>query len=150
MNISITIKETIYIDQPPEVVWDFTQDYQLRTLWDKSIIEAKVLQQEPHRIVAIIAKGNSRMNFQYKLDDRPNKTTLAITDVHSSFILGGGGSWQYIASGNGTLWTRTDTLLLKNRFWIRLIVPLITFQVKRNMKDSMKRAKYLIESKTNL
>jgi hypothetical protein len=147
LNPSVNIKQTIYIDQPPEVVWDFTQDYSRRSLWDKSIIEANVIQHEPHRIIAIKIKGNSKMNFRYKLDDRPNKTTLAITDVHSIFIEGGGGSWQYLPSGNGTVWSRTDTLLLKNRLWIRLVKPLITFQVKRNTKLSMKLAKDLMETK---
>ena len=150
MNTSITFKETIYINQPPEVVWDFTQDYQRRTLWDKSIIEATLIQKGPHRIVAIKAKGMSRMNFQYKLDDRPNGTSLAMTDVDSFFIKGGGGSWQYVPSDHGTNWIRTDTLVLKNIFWIKMIKPLITFQVKRNMKNSMRLAKYMMESKTYL
>ena len=148
MNTSITLKESIFINQPPEVVWDFTQDYQRRTMWDKSIIEATLIQKKPHRIVAIKAKGYNRMNFEYKLDERPNKTTLAITDAHSFFIKGGGGSWQYVPSGNGTLWTRTDTLVLKNGFWIKLVKPLVIFQVKLNMKYSMKLAKDLMEAKT--
>ncbi len=144
-NDTVTVKETIYVNASPEIVWDFTQDYEKRTTWDRSIIRATVLQVKPTRIVEIKAKGNLAAKFQYKLEDRPNKTSLAMIDTKSFFIRGGGGSWKYEASDKGTLWTQTNTLQLKSGLLSRLLRPAISYQLKRSTRASMRRAKRIIE-----
>jgi hypothetical protein len=72
-KINITIHHSIYINRPREAVWDFTQDYSLRTEWDKTVIEAKVLQTTPRQIVELKTSGNTMMTFVYKVNDRPIK-----------------------------------------------------------------------------
>src|SRR5688572_5874741 len=72
----ITIKHSIIICRPKELVWDYTQNYENRCHWDNTILEATVLQSTPNRIVKLKAKGNTVMTFHYKLDDRPHKTSL--------------------------------------------------------------------------
>jgi hypothetical protein len=107
----ITFRHKIFIPKPLEVVWDFTQNYDLRPGWDKSIIEAKVIQTLPHRIVRFTTRGNITIVFEYKLDDRPNKTSLAIKETNSKWIIGGGGSCAYEGENGGTWWSQTNTII---------------------------------------
>ncbi len=85
------------------------------------------------------------MTFIYKLDDRPSKTTLAAKEITSSYIESGGGSWTYENLNNGTLWTQTNTLVFKNKFWLRLLIPLYKLILNNQAKKAMRRAKKLIE-----
>ncbi len=142
---SITITHSVFINASPDQVWDFTQDYSKRASWDDTVLEAKVLQTVPHREVWLKLKGNSEMTFVYKLDDRPNKTSLVAKDVKSSFIIGGGGFWKYESKNGGTLWTQTNTLVLKPSFGIKLFLFLIRFTMSKQMKTAMIRAKGLME-----
>ncbi len=100
--------------------------------WDKSILKAKVVQIKPVRIVDIKARGRLSTKLVYKLEDKPNKTSLAMTETRSVLIKGGGGSWKYEPKGQGTLWTQTNTLILKDGFFYALLRPIITIQLKRN------------------
>ena len=94
-NNIITLKNAIFIHRSPETVWDFTQDYSKRALWDSNVVAAEVLSPSPNRIVRLKIKGGTMMTLAYKLDDRPHKTSLASTAVHSPFIKTAGGSWNY-------------------------------------------------------
>jgi hypothetical protein len=50
---SITWKMSVYIDQPRETVWDYTQDYKNRSAWDRAVIHAEEVSSTPTRIVNI-------------------------------------------------------------------------------------------------
>ena len=143
---TLTIRESITIDAVPEVVWDFTQDYQQRTRWDKSIKAAAVIRNQSPRVVLIRASGGLSATLTYKLDDRPKKTTLSLTDVRSRVISGGGGSWQYVQQGDHTLWTQTNTLILKRGLMMWAAGPFIGWILKRNTRRAMQQAKHIIES----
>jgi hypothetical protein len=149
MSITITVEEKIYINSSPEIVWDFTQDYSKRSSWDKSIVSSVVISTEPFLLVAITLKGNVKMKFRYKLFDRPNKTTLTIVEAESSWIEGGGGSWKYDSFNQGTVWTQVNTLVLKNRNWIKVIIPFLRYQLRKNSQKAMMNAKRLIERNIN-
>ena len=144
-KIIITIDHFIYINKPRETVWDFTQDYSLRPKWDKTVIEAKVLQTTPQKIVQLKTSGNTIMTFIYKINDRPNKTTLAIHELKSKWIDGGGGSWTYEDYKGGTLWSQTNTIILKPLFFFKILLPLFRFILKNQVRTSMRRAKRLLE-----
>ena len=145
-KINITIHHSIYINKPREIVWDFTQDYSLRTEWDKTVIEAKVLQTSPRQIVELKTSGNTMMTFVYKVNDRPNKTTLAIQDIQSKWIDGGGGSWKYEEQQGGTMWSQTNTLTLKPTIFLMVFRPVIIFIFKNQTRLSMQRAKKILET----
>lgn len=145
MKNAITIKQSIYIARPPDRVWDFTQDYSKRPGWDKTILEATVVQESPEKVVKIRAKGGLTAHFHYKQFDRPNKSSLAMTDIRSVAVIGGGGSWKYEPEGPGTRWTQTNTLILKPGFWSRLIRPLVAYQLKQNTLLAMRQAKKWLE-----
>src|SRR5204863_9955742 len=91
----ITIKYSIFINKPRELVWDYTQNYEHRTKWDKAVLEATVLQTSPNRIVKLRTKGNTTMTFTYKQDERPHKTSLVAKEISSPLIESAGGSWVY-------------------------------------------------------
>ncbi|MCB9216460.1 MAG: SRPBCC family protein [Candidatus Kapaibacterium sp.] len=145
MSKGITIKEKIYIARSPEVVWDYTQDYSRRHLWDRSVISARVIQEEPVRVVEIRARGRMRARFQYKYGKRPHKTTLAMIQVESPFVVGGGGSWVYEPESEGTWWTQVNTLILKENLLVRLLRPMIVKQLRQGIRSSMEVARRIIE-----
>ena len=134
----ITFRHKVFISLPPEVVWDYTQNYDLRNQWDNSISEASVLEMDPHRVVRIKTKTNVIMVFEYKLDDRPNKTSLSIRETNSKWIIGGGGAWNYERENGGTSWSQTNTLIFRPSFVIRFLLPIIQLAFRLQVKSAMK------------
>jgi len=147
MSSKITVIHSVFIKASPTEVWDFTQDYSQRTKWDKSIIEATVKSEEPKRIVKVYDKRGLSTYLRYRQYDRPNKTSLVMTNTRSSFIKGGGGSWKYLNRDGGTLWTQTNTLILKKNTLLFLLRPFIVLKLKQSTRTAMERAKQIIENK---
>jgi hypothetical protein len=143
----ITIKQTVFVSRPKEEVWDFTQNYDLRAGWDNAVLETKVLETTPNRIVWLRTKGKTTMSFIYKLDDRPNKTSLVAKDIKSPLIESAGGSWSYEDVEGGTLWTQTNTIEFKKNILLLLLLPLYKSMFASQMKKAMIRAKKLMEKK---
>ncbi|HHT9112902.1 MAG: SRPBCC family protein [Planctomycetes bacterium] len=90
-KINISVTHSIVINQTCETVWDFTQDFSKCTLWDTSMIECKLISESPERKAAIKAKGGLQAILEYKIFDRPAKTTLRMTDIKAPIIVGDGG-----------------------------------------------------------
>ena len=143
--IKITIEEQIYIEKSPEIVWDFTQDFSRRAHWDRSVLEAVVISELPDKIVKIKTKGSLTATLIYKLNDRPRKTSLVMTDVTAALITGGGGSWTYEKKDNGTLWTQTNTLILVEGSVMKFLVPVFRWKLRSNTISAMKLAKKILE-----
>lgn len=141
----ITVRHSILIAKPRELVWDYTQNYDNRTAWDSSIIEARVLQTSPNRIVQVKSRGNTTMTFVYKLDERPIKTSLATKEVISPIIERSGGSWKYEEQGELTLWTQTNTIVFKQNFLHKLILPIYKLVFIWLTRIAMKKAKKEVE-----
>ena len=59
----ITIRHSILIARPRKAVWDYSQNYDNRTLWVIPVLEATVLQITPHRIVKLKLKGKHHHDF---------------------------------------------------------------------------------------
>ena len=91
------------------------------------------------------------MTFVYKLDNRPNKTTLAIKKIESPLIEGGGGSWSYEEWEGTTLWTQRNTLVFKNKMHVVLLLPLYRWMLKLQTTAAMRNIKKILErnAKTN-
>ncbi|HUR32024.1 MAG TPA: SRPBCC family protein [Saprospiraceae bacterium] len=142
---TITIKHSIIITKPREIVWDYTQNYDNRPIWDYSIVKAEVLQDSPNRIIRLKAKGNTIMTFHYKHDDRPHKTSLVAKEVISPIIESAGGSWTYDKIGRGTLWKQTNTIVFKNNLMSRLMLPFYKWVFTRQIRGAMRCAKLKIE-----
>jgi len=141
----ITIRHSILIAKPRELVWDYTQNYDNRTTWDSSVLETTVLQTTPHRIVKLKMRGNTTMTFIYKLDERPHKTSLAAKEITAPLIVNAGGSWIYEEQNGKTLWTQTNTIVFKQNFLLKLLLPIYKFVFGSLTKKAMKKAKQEIE-----
>jgi hypothetical protein len=144
MDTSITIRQTIVITAPPDVVWDLTQDFGRRRDWEPGIEAAELLASDPRR-VRVRLKDTGSVTIAYRLERRPVRTSLAFEDVDSRWIRGGGGSWEYEPVEGGTRWTRTDTLVLRNRLIAVLFGGLIRRRFVAGTDQAMARAKALIE-----
>ena len=145
MSFNVTVKESIFIAAQPEVVWDYTQDYSQRSDWDDSILEAQVLQEEPEKHVRIRGKGGISFTAKYTLFRRPQRTSLSMVNVQSSWAMGGGGSWSYEAEHAGTRWTQTNTLSLKDTLSNQLLYPIFAWQLRSGARRAMRKAKQIIE-----
>lgn len=146
----VTVTETVFVARPPDVVWDFTQDYARRREWDPSILEAEVIEAEVIETgatprVRIRAAGGLSGVFQYKLFDRPRRTSLVLTDVESALIRGGGGSWSYEAADGGTQWTQTNSLKLRGGFLAWPLAPIVRGNMRKATRRAMLSAKRMLE-----
>lgn len=141
---AITIKHCVSINKPKELVWDYTQNYDNRQVWDQSVLETTVLQTTPNRIVKLKLKG-ATMTLIYKLDERPNKTTLVAKEITSPIIINAGGSWAYEEQNGKTLWTQTNTIVFKKNIFLNLFLPMYRWFFARLIKKAMTRAKEEIE-----
>jgi hypothetical protein len=146
VGAKITVEESIHVRVTPAALFDFTQDYTRRTQWDTSILVAEVLETRPVPRVRIRARGGLRAVFQYRQFERPRRTSLALEDVESAWIVGGGGSWSYEERDGGTLWTQTNTLIVRDGWWRALCVPLIRASLRSTTRRALERAKALAES----
>jgi len=144
-NPTVTGTYTVHVDRPREVVYDYTQDYSTRSVWDPSITDVEVLGTSPRRYRLAI-RGIGEFTIEYRMDRRGDRTSAAFTKTDSFLFSGGGGSWSYQADGNGTAWSATNTFELKHRRIGRLLAPLIRRQLLSSMRESMGKAKRIMES----
>jgi uncharacterized protein YndB with AHSA1/START domain len=142
--VNVTVKESILIAAPPEKVWDYTQDWSRRTEWDPAILAAEMLPGE-ERVVRVKGGGGASFTVRYKLNDRPRRTSLAMTDSTSRMITGGGGSWAYEASEGGTLFTQQNTLTLGG-FPATLLAAPVRWQLKRLTRKALENARRILEA----
>ena len=145
MRKIITITESIIINSNKLKVWNFTQDFNKRNLWDKTILEYKIISKKPRKLVWLKMKGGIVTTLKYKLCDKPNKTSLKMHDTKSLLIKGGGGSWKYSEKDGKTIWVQTNSLEIKFEILYFLFGWLIKKELARNTKKAMQNARILIE-----
>lgn len=145
-KINITVNHTIIIEQRRETVFDFTQDFSKRMLWDHSFESCDLISEFPERMVRVKAKGGIMSTLVYKHFERPLKTSLRMTDISSPIIIDGGGSWTYEESGNGnTRWAQTNTLSLPKTITGWILKYFVRRALLRNTIQSMDLAKTILE-----
>ncbi|MCK6497912.1 MAG: SRPBCC family protein [Nitrospira sp.] len=145
MAVQVTVRESLFVPAPPARVWDYTQDYECRCDWDSSIVEARVTALAPRRMVAVRCRGGMRCTFRYKADERPRRTSVAMVDVRSRLIEGGGGAWRYEEAPGGTLWTQVNTLRFRGGLSVRVLRPLLKWWLHRQTRRAMRRARDRID-----
>ncbi|HET7727378.1 MAG TPA: SRPBCC family protein [Candidatus Limnocylindrales bacterium] len=144
-RVTIRVSESIEIARPREAVWDYTQDYSRRADWDVGVRNAQLIGEEPRRAHLELA-GLGPVTAEYRLYRRPERTSLAFTEVRSRWVVGGGGSWDYQTVPAGTRWTQTNTLVLRPGVRSRLLAPLVRARLAASTRRSLRRAKRLLES----
>ena len=147
MRRMITIQEKILIQSNKEHVWGFTQDFEKRKLWDKSILDYQIVQESP-KVIWVKMKGGIKCLLEYKLCDKPNKTSLKMSHTRSLLVKGGGGSWQYTEKKGNIEWVQVNTIELRNRWIFHLFGWLIGKKIQKDTEVAMKRAKLLIEKES--
>jgi len=145
MPVTLTIRESLQIDRPPELVWDFTQDFALRSAWDSAIRRARVVVAAPVPRVEVEGAAGFKAVLQYRQFERPLRTSLALEEVRSPLIAGGGGSWSYEPAGAATRWTQVNTIVLRDGLVAKLAAPLLRWQFQRATLRAMQRAKAHLE-----
>ncbi len=146
MSLTINFKHQVFISKPPEEVWDYTQNYDYRTEWDDGVKQAEVLETQPTRLIKLKIAGGNIIVFKYKQEKRPLQSSLSITETNSKILLGGGGSWRYEPIGDGTLWTQSNTVVIRGDWFGKLLQPLFRFTLKNGTIRSMNKAKWILEA----
>lgn len=141
----VSVTESIRIEAPPEIVFDFTQDWTARARWDASVLEARVLAGTPLPRVAVRLAGGTSGVFAYRLFERPRRTSVALLEVRSALLDGGGGSWSYAAHEDGTLWTVTNSLHLRSPIVGWILAPFVRVALRRGTRAALAAAKAAIE-----
>lgn len=146
-SIPISVKATLNIAAPSEVVWDYTQNWRLRREWDASVLDVVSIEETPHKKIKARFKGGATFSILYKINERPLRTGLAMTDSSSAWMIGGGGSWQYKRLEKTTEWTQQNTIVFRQHFLIQLLKPLIKTMLQATTKAAMRKAKKIIETR---
>lgn len=92
-------------------------------------------------------KGKTTMTFVYKLDDKPNKTSLKAMDIDSSFIIAAGGAWSYEENDGITKWTQINSLVLKNSGFLSLFSRIFKFLLQIQTQKAMNKVKFILENR---
>ena len=145
MKNAITVSQSLTIEAPQETVWSFTQNFDHRPVWDKSILASKMLQKKPFKLVRLKMKGGLQTDLKYKLCRRPLKTSLIMTNTKSVLFSGGGGSWVYKDVGDAVEWIQTNTLIVKYKLVYWCFGKLIKQLMQKQTKIAMHKAKLLVE-----
>lgn len=146
MRKIVSIRESILIDSSKESVWEFTQNTANRKFWDQTVLDCKVLETKPMKLIWLKMKGGVQTFLRYKWCDKPHKTSLKMCETKSLLFSGGGGSWTYTTMAGKTKWTQTNAVEFKSSILFFLLGWLIKKVLSRNTKVAMNRAKYLIEN----
>ncbi len=141
----VTVSESIQVEANPETVWDYTQDWRRRSEWDRSIVSASYISESAPATVQVGGAGGLLFKVSYRTADRPRLTTLAMTDMKSFWLKGGGGSWKYEEKNGKTFWTQHNTLVIRDDFLGKIFRPLFAFVLASTTKKMMGRAKAILE-----
>lgn len=137
---AIKFSESIEVEGQPEVVFDYTQDYNHRLEWDTFLIEACLLGNagEADRGVKAwcVARNGLGMETEYVSFHRPRVTAIKMTKgprMFASFA----GSWRFAEVAPGT--TRvTFAYAFSLRFPHFLVSPVIRAILQRNVRQRLR------------
>ena len=143
---SIKFSETILINEKPEQVFDFTQDYNMRLKWDTFLKKADLIDGAKSAEKGVkaycVAKNGIGMITEYVTYNRPKVTAIKMTKgpfMFHSFL----GSWTFKEVSNN----KTEVVFLYS-FSLRFPFNLLTKVIKNNLQTNVK--KRLIDLKNKI
>lgn len=146
---SIKFSEKIYINEVPEVVFDFTQDYNKRLQWDTFLRKADLIEGATKADKGVRAyceaKNGLGMVTEYVSFNRPKVTAIKMTKgpyVFKSFL----GSWTF----KHTELDGTEVVFLYSlslRFPFNLFSRFIKNNLRKNVRQRLVDLKKNIEEK---
>ena len=133
---SIKFSEKILVDNPPAVVFDFTQDYSRRLLWDTFLKKADLLEGAKAAGLGVkawcVARNGLGMETEYVSFNRPKATAIKMTRgpyLFKSFL----GSWTFKETGPG----QTEIIFLYS-FTLRFPFNLFKIAIKKNLSRNVR------------
>lgn len=143
---SIKFSEIILINEKPEQVFDFTQDYNKRLKWDTFLKKADLIDGAKSAEKGVkaycVAKNGIGMITEYVTYNRPKVTAIKMTKgpfMFNSFL----GSWTFKEVSNN----KTEVVFLYS-FSLRFPFNLLTKAIKNNLRKNVK--KRLIDLKNKI
>ena len=143
---SIKFAETILINEKPEQVFDFTQDYNKRLKWDTFLKKADLIDGAKSAEKGVkaycVAKNGIGMVTEYVTYNRPKVTAIKMTKgpfMFNSFL----GSWTFKEVSNN----KTEVVFLYS-LSLRFPFNLLTKAIKNNLRTNVK--KRLIDLKNKI
>lgn len=146
--MKIKFTETIELDRAPEVVFDFTQDYNNRLIWDTFLKKADLIDGALEAGKGVkaycVAKNGLGMVTEYVTFNRPRVTAIKMTEgpyMFKSFL----GSWTFKEMAN----EKTEVVFLYSydlRFPFTLFGGLIKSKLQRDVRKRLVNLKGSITS----
>ena len=143
---SVKFSEKIVIHCAREQVFDFSQDYQKRLLWDTFLKKAELMQGAAKAEKGVkawcVAKNGFAMETEYVSFNRPKATAVKLTQgpyMFRQFL----GSWLFRETGVA----QTEVTFLYS-FQLRFPFSLLTGLIKNNLKTNVR--KRLVDLKMNI
>lgn len=134
---AIKFTETIVIEDTPERVFDFTQDYTLRLKWDTFLKQADLINgaenADKGAKAYCVAKNGMGMTTEYVTFNRPKVTAIKMTKgpyLFKSFL----GSWTFKPTGEN----QTEVSFLYS-FSLRFPFNLINALIKNNLQNNVRQ-----------
>lgn len=143
---TIKFTEQILIDERPERVFDFTQDYNNRLKWDTflkkaDLIDGAIIADKGVRAYCV-AKNGIGMVTEYVTYNRPKVTAVKMTKgsfIFKSFL----GSWTFKEISND----KTEVIFLYS-FTLKFPFNILTKYIKNNLQTNVQQR--LIDLKYNI
>ncbi|MEM1337365.1 MAG: SRPBCC family protein [Bacteroidota bacterium] len=142
----IKFSETVEVKCAPEVVFDFTQDYNQRLSWDTFLKKADLLggaiRADKGVKAYCVAKNGLGMETEYVSFNRPKATAIRMTRgpfMFRSFL----GSWTFKEKQ-----THLTVVTFLYSFTLRFPFSILKKMVTRNLKSNVRQR--LIDLKKNI
>jgi ribosome-associated toxin RatA of RatAB toxin-antitoxin module len=143
---AIKLTETILIDEKPERVFDFTQDYHKRLKWDTFLKKADLMEGAATAGKGVkaycVAKNGLGMVTEYITYNRPKVTAIKMTKgpfLFKAFL----GSWTFKEISAD----KTEVTFLYT-FSLRFPFSLMTQFIRKNLQSNVRQR--LIDLKMNI
>jgi ribosome-associated toxin RatA of RatAB toxin-antitoxin module len=143
---AIKFTETIIIEAKQEQVFDFTQDYNKRLMWDTFLKKADLIEGATMADKGVkaycVAKNGLGMVTEYVTYNRPKVTAIKMTSgpfMFKSFL----GSWTFKELSTD----KTEVIFLYS-FLLRFPFSTLTTYIKRNLQRNVRQR--LIDLKNNI
>lgn len=148
---AIKFSEKINIKCAPEIIFDYTQDYNNRLNWDTFLKKAELingaLKADKGVKAYCVAKNGLGMETEYVGFNRPKVTAIKMTKgpfLFNSFL----GSWTFKDLKQGL----TEVTFLYS-FELRFPFSLLTYFIKKNLQNNVRQRlldlKTCVEKSTN-
>lgn len=144
MDVAATAE--IRIAASPETVFDYTQDWSRRRDWDPEVIAAELVPGSPRRARVRMRRG-ATIVLRHDVDERPTRVEVTSESLEGGGpIAGAGGSAEYVADGDGTIFRLTMSVTLGGGLMAKMVAGVAKGELDRAVRQAVQNAKAAIEA----